>query len=347
VAVVKEHPKMVFDNLPTEITVNEQIVGEGLSSEENFVPTETKVWLIRELISAGCKSFQVSNFGNPKYMPNFRDCEELYAQIGHPDGVILQAPTLNMRALERIKELQKSGFGPNVAMVTIATTDTFNKLHTNRTTEETWKMVEPLVALCHDAGLTVAGGIGGVWTCMATGERIPSNIPFDVADRWIKLGVDSLIHGENGAGPEPAPTEVYDYFSRMLDKYPDPKMHSFHLHDGYGWGLTCFIAAMQAGITNFDTCLGGLQGGQGVPIMDNVPLVSADNRPSEYLGGPRTGLVCTEDFVTICDAMGIQTGMNINKIHNLGLWVERIVGRKLWSGYLRSMHFAGQEYKSG
>jgi hydroxymethylglutaryl-CoA lyase len=333
--------------MPTEITVTEQILGEGLSSEEYLIPTETKVWLIRELISAGCKSFQVSNFGNPKYMPNFRDCEEIYSQIGRPDGVSFQAPVMNMRALDRIKELQKSGCGPNIAILTIATTDAFNELAAGRNTEETWKMIGPLVEPAHDAGLKVGGGIGGVWTCIASGERIPSNIAFDAAERWMKLGVDYLVHCEGPAGPEPAPTEVYDYFSRMLDKYPDPNLHLFHLHDGYGWGLECFIAAMQAGITHFDTCLGGLQGGQGATIMNNIPLVSASSRPSEYLGGPRTGLVCAEDFLTICDAMGVQTGIDVNKIYNLGLWVERIVGRRLWSDYLKSMHFAGQEYTTG
>lgn len=319
-------------NLPAEITVTEQIVGEGFAAETNFIPTETKLWLIQELINAGSKSIQVSNFGNPRLMPQFRDCEEVYRQIGQPEGVSFQAPTLNMRALQRVMELKKSGYGPNIVELLIATTDAFNKSNLGKTTEEQWKVMEPLVAVAHDAGLKVTGGIGGVWTCLDSGAKIPRNIAFEFADRWASLGVDKLTHAEGTKGGEPAPNEVYEYFSQMLDKYPDPEFHIFHLHDAYGWGVTCYIAAMQAGITVFETCLGGLQGGPEPLTMDRVPILPADVRsPLDVQRAPRMGLVPTEDFISICDAMGVQTGLDVEKILNLGRWVEQIVGRRLLS----------------
>jgi len=335
--------KMESYKLPKEITVTEHILGEGFAAETHFIPTETKVWLMRELLSAGVTSFQVSNFGNARMMPQFRDCEDLYRRLVYPDNVVLNAPVINMRALKRVTELKKSGCGPDNLELTIATTDEFNKMHTGKTTEDSWKMMEPLVGLAHDAGLKVTGGVGGAWTCLASGEKIPSNIPLEFADRWLKLGADHLIHAEGPIGPEPTPKDVYEYFSRMLDKYPDPNLHVFHLHDGFGWGLACYLAAMQAGITQFETCIGGLQGGHGVTIMDHVPVVPSGVRPQADLQVfPRTGVVCTEDFVAMCDAMDVQTGIDINKVCNIGLWVEEIVGRRLWSGYLKSHHFADQ-----
>jgi hydroxymethylglutaryl-CoA lyase len=318
--------------LPAEVTVVEQITGEGFAAEPRFIPTETKVWLIRELINAGYKQCQVSNFGNPKLMPQFCDCEEVYRQIGQPAGVTFQAPVLNIRALERVIELKKSGYGPHTVELLIASTDAFNKSNLGKTTDEQWKIMEPLVAMAHDAGLKVTGGIGGAWTCLDSGAKISRDIAFKFAERWVKLGVDHLVHAEGTKGGEPAPNEVYEYFSQMLDKYPEPNFHIFHLHDAYGWGVACYIAAMQAGVTIFETCFGGLQGGPEPLLVDLVPVMPLDIRsPLDLEGAPRMGLVPTEDFVSICAAMGVKTGLDVDKVLNIGRTVEHIVGRKLLS----------------
>jgi hydroxymethylglutaryl-CoA lyase len=322
--------------LPTEVTIIEQIIGEGFAAEPNFIPTETKVWLVRELIKAGCKHFQISNFGNPRIMPQFRDCEEVYRLIGRPEGVSLQAPTLNQRALERILELKKSGCGPDTVQMLIATTDAFNKANVGKTTEEQWKIMEPLVKTARDAGLKIAGGIGGCWTCLENGDKVPIDVVLEFADRWASLGVDRIVHAEGTKKGEPAPNEIYEYFTRMLEKYPDPEFHVFHLHDAYGWGVPCCIAAMQAGIITFEVCLGGLQGGPELSIMDRIPIVSSQIQPPIDLQvAPAMGLVPSEDFISICEAMGVQTGFDVEKLLSIGRWVEHVVGRRLKSTRLR------------
>lgn len=320
--------------LPASITVGEQIVGEGFATEPNFIPTETKVWLVRELINAGSKFIQVSNLANPRFEPQFRDCEELYRQIEHPEGVTFVTPTPDMRALQKAIELKKAGHGPDIVSFPIATTDAFNKSSLGKTTEEQWKVLEPMVTVAHDAGLKINGYIAGVWTCVRTGTKIPRDIAYKFADKWVSLGADMIAHSEGTTGGEPTPSEVYEYFSRVLDKYPDPKFHKFHLHDAYGWGLACYIAAMHAGVTLLDTCLGGVRAGPALTIMDRVPIVAAEVKPPDQVVS-RTGLIPSEDFVSLCDAMGIQTGLDVEKILNLGRWVEQIVGRRLWSTRLR------------
>ncbi len=139
--------------LPKEITIIEQIAGEGFAAEMSFIPTETKAWLVRELVKAGCTHFQVSNFGNPRIMPQFRDCEELYRQLGRPEGVAFQAPALNMRALERVKKLKETGCGPDSVELLIATTDAFNRANVGKSTEDQWKITVPMVKVARDAGL--------------------------------------------------------------------------------------------------------------------------------------------------------------------------------------------------
>ncbi|HEY78945.1 MAG TPA: pyruvate carboxyltransferase [Dehalococcoidia bacterium] len=318
--------------LPAEINITEQIVGEGFAAETNFIPTGAKVWLINEMIKAGSRSIQVSNFGNPKLMPQFRDCDEVYRQIGHPEGVTFQAPVLNMRALDRVIELRKSGYGPHTVEFLIATTDAFNKVNLGKTTAEQWKVFEPMVDKARDAGLKIMGGIGGIFSCLATGDKLPPEVAMEFAGRWTSIGVDKLTHAEGGLKGEPAPNTVYDYFSRMLDKYPDPNFHNLHLHDTYRWGVSCYIAAMQAGVIIFETCLGGLQGGPEPVLVDRVPVMPIDVRtPLDVQGAPRMGLIPTEDFVSICDAMGIKTGLDVDKVLNIGRTLEMIVGRKLLS----------------
>jgi hydroxymethylglutaryl-CoA lyase len=322
--------------LPTEITIIEQIVGEGFAAEPNFIPTETKVWLVRELMHAGCKHFQISNFGNPKIMPQFHDCEELYRQLGRPEGITFQAPALNRRALERVMKLKDTGYGPHSVELLIATTDAFNRANVGKSTEEQWKIMVPMVKMVQDAGLKVTGGIGGCWTCLENGDKVPVEVVQEFAKKWMDLGVDHLTHCEGTKKGQVSPKAVYEYFCCVLDKYPDPNLHTFHLHDAYGWGVSCCIAAMQAGITRFEICLGGLQGGPEPGIMDRVPIVPSGMRPPvDFQAAPAMGLVPTEDFVSICEAMDVKTGLDVDKVLNVGRWLERIVCRRLKSTRLR------------
>lgn len=318
--------------LPEEVTIIEQVVGEGFAAEMTFIPTETKAWLVRELIKAGCTHFQVSNFGSPKIMPQFRDCEELYRQLGRPEGVHFQAPALNMRALERVLKLRETGLGPDGVEMLIATTDAFNFANVRKSTADQWKIMIPMVKVARDAGLTITGGMGGCWTCLENGDKVAIEVVQEFAERWMDLGVDRLTHCEGTKKGQVSPKAVYEYFCRVLDKYPDPEMHTFHLHDAYGWGVPCCIAAMQAGITRFEICLGGLQGGPEPGIMDLVPSVGSEVKPPVDLPfAPAMGLTPTEDFVSICESMGVRTGIDVDKLLNVGRWLERIVGRRLKS----------------
>ena len=325
----------MYDKLPKKIIITEQLLGEGFCAEPEFIPTETKVWFARELMAAGCKRFQVSNFGNPKFMPQYRDAEEVYRQLGNPEGVSFQAPALNMRAFERILELRKEGFGPDTVEMLIATTDAFNKANVGKTTDEQWKITEPMVKMAKDAGLKVTGGIGGCFTCLQDGSKVPLEEIAKFTNRWINLGVDHIVHAEGGKDRQASPNEVYEYFSMVLEKYPSCD-HRFHTHDSWGWGVPNYIAAMQAGITNFEVCLGGLQGGPSLTMMDRIPIVSSENMPpADCWDAEAWGLVPAEDFISICEGMGVDTGYDVIRLVKIGHWLESVVGRRLKAKRLR------------
>lgn len=142
-------------------------------------------------------------------------------------------------------------------------------------------------------------------------------------DRAFDIGFDEIEHSDpDGIA---APDAVYEYFSNILKKYPDVNMHSFHAHDIRGMGLASYYAAMEAGVTVFDTAVGGI-GGQVANIVDRIPVKGTGEY---YYESGRTGLVETCDFVTMVNHMGIETGINEEKCYKIERMIEKILGRKL------------------
>ena len=123
------------------------------------------------------------------------------------------------------------------------------------------------------------------------------------------------------------PRDIADYFQVILEKHPDPARHSFHIHDIRGMGIAGYYAAMLAGIRTFDCTVGGI-GGQVANFLDGVPVKGAGDY---YFDTCRTGLVSTEDFITMVNGMGIHTGVDQEKLYALGRNLEKMLGRPLYS----------------
>jgi len=323
-------------HLPKAVTICEETVGEAFQGEERFIPTDAKIFLVNGLVDAGFKYLEVSNFAHPGVIPQFRDVEEVHRRIPRLPGVAYNTPTPNMRALKRAIELKKEGIGPDYVSIPQATSDAYCKWMFNKTAEEQWPFIEEATKVAHDAGLKVTGIIVCIWACPWLGTKMPVEKALDFTDRYLSIGVDQISHaqGSRTGLNSPGPTEVYEYFSRVLDKHPDPKLHSFHFHDNLGFGLAIFLAAMQAGLTHFETSMGGLSGMPKL-IVDGVPTRGAVDPPEDIMNPPRGGLVSTEDFVAMCHSMGIETGVDLTKALIVGRWVEKIVGRTLLSYCVR------------
>jgi hydroxymethylglutaryl-CoA lyase len=130
-----------------------------------------------------------------------------------------------------------------------------------------------------------------------------------------------------------SPDRVYRYFSMLLDAFGAPDKHIVHFHTTRGWGMANVLAALQAGMTNYESTLGGI-GGQPANFVDGVPVPGTG---SYYYKDPEiVGLVSTEDMVVMMDEMGIDTGLDIDRLLETGKMVERIVGRRLRSETIRN-----------
>lgn len=322
---------------PKKVVIGDITVRDGFQHEEKFIPTEAKLWLAEQLILAGFKHIEVTNFGNPSGMPQFKDADELFKKIrtskklqGKLDDVMLTAITIREKAVERAIQSKKEGYGPDRVLFMVSTSESHQKKNSGLTIDEYWKMSEEWVQKARDAGLKVNGTVSTIWGCPIEGPtEMKKAIEF--TKRWFSIGASDVEHADHDGSA--SPDRVYDYFSAMLDQVDNPHKQIAHFHTTRGWGMANVLAALQAGMTNFESAMGGL-GGQPANFVDGVPVSGTGDY---YYNDPTiVGLVPTEDMVVMMDEMGIDTGVDVDKVLEVGKMVERIVGRNLRSESIRS-----------
>ncbi len=322
---------------PKKVVLGDITVRDGFQHEEKFIPTDAKLWVAEQLVLAGFKRIEVTNFGNPRVMPQFKDADELLQRlrgsrkVGHLlKDVEITAITIREKAVERAVRARKEGYGPDRILLMVSTSESHHRTNSGLSLEEYWKMSETYIPMAHDAGIKVCGTVSTIWGCPIEG---PTELKkaLEFTKRWLDIGADDIEHADHdGSAP---PNKVYEYFSMILDAIPDPSKHLAHFHVTRGWGLANVLAALQAGITHFESTLGGT-GGQPANFLDGVPVPGTGEY---YYQDPGiVGLVATEDMVVMMDEMGIDTGLDIDSVLKIGRMVEKIVGRRLRSECVRT-----------
>ena len=319
-------------NYPKQVVLGDITVRDGFQHEEKFIPTEAKLWLAEKLILAGFKRIEVTNFGNPKGMPQFKDADDLMKRLHASKKVAdkvkeveLTCITIRERAVDRAIQAKREGYGPDRILFMVSTSESHHRTNSGLSLADYWKMCEAYIPKAHAAGMKVCGTVSTIWGCPIEGPtELKKAVEF--SKRWLEIGADDIEHADHdGSAP---PNKVYEYYSMIMDAIPDPTKHIAHFHVTRGWGLANVLAALQAGITHFESTIGGI-GGQPANFIDGVPVAGTG---AYYYEDPTiTGLVSTEDLVVMMDEMGIDTGLNVDKVLEIGRMVERIVGRRLRS----------------
>jgi len=319
-------------NYPKKVTIGDITVRDGYQHEEKYIPTEAKLWMLEQLVLAGFKHIEVSNFGNPKGMPQFSDCDNLFKGIrnskkvkGLLDDVSFTAITIRERAVERAIQAKLDGYGPDRILFMVSTSESHHKQNSGLSLNDYWKMAEEYIKKAHDAGIKVNGTVSTIWGCPIEGPTEMSKA-IEFAQRWIDIGADDVEHADHDGSA--SPDRVYKYYSQLLDHFGSPDKHIVHFHTTRGWGLANVLAALQAGMTNYESTLGGI-GGQPANFVSGVPV--SGTGAYYYKDALNVGLVSTEDMVVMMDEMGIETNLDIDKILEIGQMNERIVGRRLRS----------------
>ncbi len=319
-------------NYPKKVVIGDITVRDGFQHEEHFIPTAAKLWVLEQLILAGFKHLEVTNFGNPKGMPQFADADELFKLIRNSkrvkdklDDVVLTAVTIRERAIERAIKAKKEGYGPDRILLMVSTSESHQKKNSGLTLKEYWAMAEEWIPKAREAGIKVNGTVSTIWGCPIEGPtKLEDAVEF--TKRWFDIGANDVEHADHDGSA--SPDRVYRYFSMLLDSIDNPDKQIAHFHTTRGWGLANVLAALQAGMTNFESTLGGI-GGQPANFVDGVPVAGTGEY---YYNDPNdVGLVSTEDMAVMMDEMGIETNLDIDYILKIGKTVEKIVGRRLRS----------------
>lgn len=324
-------------NYPKSVVVGDITVRDGYQHEEKFIPTEAKVWMLEQLLLAGFKHLEVTNFGNPKGMPQFTDADEVFKKIRASkkvshliDDACLTAVTIRERSVERAIQAKLDGYGPDRILLMVSTSESHHFKNSGLSLKDYWKMAEEYIKKAHDAGIKVNGTVSTIWGCPIEG---PTNLEkaIEFTQRWFDIGADDVEHADHDGSA--SPDRVYRYYSMLQEKVGNTSKQIVHLHTTRGWGLANVLAALQAGMTHYESTIGGI-GGQPANFVDGVPVAGTG---SYYYKDPNlVGLVSTEDMVVMMDEMGIETNLDIDKVLKIGEMNERIVGRRLRSESIKN-----------
>ena len=291
--------------------------------------------MLEQLLLAGFKHLEVTNFGNPRGMPQFSDADQLFKKIRSSKKVAhliedacLTAVTIRERSVERAIQAKLEGYGPDRILLMVSTSESHHFKNSGLTLNDYWKMAETYIKKAHDAGIKVNGTVSTIWGCPIEGPT-DLNKAIDYTKRWFDIGADDVEHADHDGSAYQIASMVLCYAARKkrnTSKDCSP-------HTTRGWGLANVLAALQAGMTHYESTMGGI-GGQPANFVDGIPVAGTG---SYYYKDPNlVGLVSTEDMAVMMDEMGIQTNLDIDKILEIGTMNERIVGRRLRSESIKN-----------
>ncbi|MBX5481505.1 MAG: hydroxymethylglutaryl-CoA lyase [Myxococcaceae bacterium] len=296
-----------FSQLPPKVEVYEVGPRDGLQNELRMVPTRDKVRLIRALIAAGEKRIEVTSFVSPKWIPQLADAEEVLKQLGRVEGVAFSALVPNLKGLQRARDA-----GLQEAAVFLSASESHSKKNINKTIAEAVQTSGEVAKAAREEGLRVRGYISTVWGCPYEGE-VPISRVVDICRRLADMGLYQLSLGDTIGVGTPRQTEA---ILEALLKYLPASLFALHLHDTRGTALANTLVGLHAGITTYDASIGGLGG-------------------CPYAPGA-AGNLATEDLVFMLHGMGIETGVNLDKLVEAGEIAQEIIGRKLSGKYLQA-----------
>jgi hydroxymethylglutaryl-CoA lyase len=296
--------------LPARVAIHEVGPREGFQSETPPISTIEKIALADALSDTGLQSIELVAFVSPKWVPAMADAEEVLRGIRRRPGVRYTGIFLNVQGLKRALQTDCAIEGT----LSVSASETFSKRNTNKTTEESLAELPAFIETYQAAGIAVERIlISAAFGCNFEGyislERV-----LDCIDRVRTLAAErgetmrsvKLLDTMGWANPE----QIRRTIDAIRNRWSDMSV-ALHLHDTRGLGLANAAAALHDGVTEFDSAVAGLGG---------CPFAAVKGAP---------GNISTEDFAFLCEQMGIETGIDLERLVECVDLAERIFGRSL------------------
>ena len=285
--------------IPSHVTLVEVGPRDGLQNEKQPVDAAVKVELVHRLQAAGLREIEVTSFVSPKWVPQMADNAEVMAGVQRRSGVRYSVLTPNLKGLEAALASR-----PDEIVVFGAASEAFSQRNINCGIEESIERFRPVVAAAHEHGIKVRCAVSVALGCPYQGEVTPDEVERVVLLRK-GIGVDHCgIADTIGVG---TPRRVQAAMERALKHFPLQQV-SGHFHDTYGQALANIYACLEMGIHTFDASVAGLGG-------------------CPYAKGA-TGNVGTEDVLFMLNGLGVDTGIDIDKLVDAAGWISEVLGRK-------------------
>jgi hydroxymethylglutaryl-CoA lyase len=286
-------------NLPRRVKLIDVGPRDGLQNEKQPVPAAVKVELVHRLQAAGLKEIEVTSFVSPKWVPQMADNAEVMAGIQRQPGVSYSVLTPNLQGFEAALKSK-----PDEIVVFGAASEAFSQKNINCSIAESIERFAPVVKAARDAGIAVRGAMSCTVGCPYEGDIAPERVGY-LAGLMKSIGIQRVDVADTiGVG---TPRKVQAALEATLKHYALNDV-SGHFHDTYGQALVNTLAALQIGVWNFQSSVAGLGG-------------------CPYAKGA-TGNVATEDVVYMMHGMGIDTGIDLDKLIDAGVFISEALGRK-------------------
>lgn len=315
----------IREKLPRKVQMLELFARDGLQHESRFVPTEAKVWFINQCQEAGFTALEVTNFANPRGLPQHKDADEVLKRITRKDGVHYKCYGMNLKAFERAAEAVQNGYGPHSVAFTISAEDRHCMRNAGRTRQQYLEEIPDMVKVAKENGFEIDMAISCVYGSPIAGP-VPIENTIELIERGLDMGIRRFTPCDTTG--EANPLVAYEYMSALVDrfgKHDDVVFKVAHFHDARGMALANYLAALMAGADLVETSLGQL-GGQPAFIVDGVPGLGTGPL---YTNSDIVGNASSEDVLVMLDEMGIETGVDIDRVLQLGRVLEWVLGRSL------------------
>ncbi|WDD97155.1 hydroxymethylglutaryl-CoA lyase [Thalassomonas actiniarum] len=285
-------------NLPARVKIVEVGPRDGLQNEKAPLTAADKIELIEKLGDAGVSYIETGSFVSPKWVPQMATSSEVFQGIKRRENITYAALTPNLKGFEGAVAVQAD----EVAIFGAAS-EAFSQKNINCSIEESLQRFEPVMAAAKAAGIPVRGYVSCVLGCPYDGFIAPEKVA-EVAEKLFAMGCYEISLGDTiGVG---TPAGVKEMLQAVIKRVPVEKL-AVHFHDTYGQALTNIYTAMQMGIAVVDSAIAGLGG-------------------CPYAKGA-SGNVATEEVVYLLNGLGIDSGINLEKLLEAGWFISDKIGK--------------------
>ena len=295
--------------LPSTVRIREVGPRDGFQNEPEVIPTSDKVRLIDMLAGTGLPRLEVTSFVRPDVIPQLADAAEVLAAVTRPADVSYSVLIPNERGLERALE-QRDRFDEINDF--LSATESHNKRNKNRTIAKSLDDLGRTVARAREEGLRCEGVISVVFGCPYEGEVAPDRV-LEIADALAEMGCEEVSFGDTTGMANPR--QVGEFLASATERLDGVELTA-HFHNTRGQGLANVLAALEQGVSSFESAFGELGGS---PLTPGA-----------------TGNISTEDLVSMLHEMGVETGVDLERLLDASRAAEELLGRPLGAHVLRA-----------